>query len=148
MYVTWIYLPYKPEQTPKSPSVQTTAQLIRNNFQSLPIRNTLILRVLRDVRVAWHKQSIKSMEWPQHLHISIPTFGFGIEISPAGGILDGHEWLLQVTQHGNHIVMDSASCIITLQKIWTFKQNILKTKTMSGALRQSEQVYIQRYREL
>lgn len=85
------------------------------------------------------------MHKTQHLHVSIPAVASAIKISPAGSILDRHEWLLQVTQHGNHIVMDSASCIIRLQKIWTFKQNILKTKTMRGALRQREQDYLQCY---
>lgn len=82
-----------------------------------------------------------------HLHVSVPAFASGIKISPAGSILDRHEWLLQVTQHGNHVVMDSASRIVRLQEIWTFKQKILKPKRMRGALRQREQDYFHGYRE-
>jgi len=44
--------------------------------------------------------------------------------------------------------MDSTSCIIRLQKVWTFKQNILKRKSAKGAFRHWKQGYVQYHREL
>lgn len=51
-------------------------------------------------------------------HLQVPALALGVEISPARGILVGHQGSSQATQHGNHIVTDGASCIIELQELW------------------------------
>lgn len=117
------------KQSKLSIAFQYRTQLIRNNFQSLFMCSTSTVRAQRGAYSAWHEQCTNPTEQPWHLHVSIPALVSAVKISPAGSILDRHEWLLQVTQHGNHIVLDGACCIIGLQKIWTFKQDVWKTTT-------------------
>lgn len=51
-------------------------------------------------------------------HLQVPALAPGVEISPASGILVGHQRSRQATQHGDHVVMDGTSCIIGLQEFW------------------------------
>lgn len=50
-------------------------------------------------------------------HLQVPALAPGVEISPAGSILVRHQGSWQATQHGNHIVMDGASCVVALQEL-------------------------------
>ena len=51
-------------------------------------------------------------------HLQVPALAPGVEIAPASSILVGHQGSRQAAQHGNHIIMDGASCIIGLEEVW------------------------------
>ena len=50
-------------------------------------------------------------------HLQVPALAPGVEIAPASSILVGHQGSCQAAQHGNHIVMDGASCIVGLEEL-------------------------------
>lgn len=65
---------------------------------------------------------IQPFRWNKHArlysHLHVPGLAPGVEISPASGILVRHQGSGQATQHGNHVVVDGARCIVGLQEVW------------------------------
>lgn len=51
---------------------------------------------------------IKTGSSALHLHVCVPLVGGSVEKAPAGSVLRCHHAPIQTTQHGHHIVLDSA----------------------------------------
>lgn len=63
---------------------------------------------------------MEAASWTEVLmlrNLRVPALALGVKIAPASSILVRHQGSWQAAQHGNHIVLNGASCIIGLQEL-------------------------------